>query len=178
MASQDAKLSKFEADCKEQQSKMTNKFNTVLKAITDRMAGALPSEMIKNPKLNVNPTSLVFFARSYPKDDPQCSSHPSNSINAVKKYPKETNRTQKDQPQLVTEIGTRQTKETEQTLEVEFKDLHLNLPVLKVLAHARMYNAILDKYVESLELGKNGLAFVQGEVSTKNGRPRAINSTL
>ncbi|GKE10991.1 MAK10-like protein [Tanacetum coccineum] len=30
-----------------------------------------------------------------------------------------------------------------------------------------MYNAILDKYMESLELGKNGSAFVQGEVSAK-----------
>ncbi|GJS71990.1 hypothetical protein Tco_0704831 [Tanacetum coccineum] len=31
-----------------------------------------------------------------------------------------------------------------------------NLPVLEVLAHAPIYNSILDKYVESLELGKNG----------------------
>ncbi|GJS94511.1 hypothetical protein Tco_0801479 [Tanacetum coccineum] len=37
---------------------MTNK---VLKAITDRMAEALPSETVKNPKLNVNSTSLVFL---------------------------------------------------------------------------------------------------------------------
>ncbi|GJU46267.1 hypothetical protein Tco_1203533 [Tanacetum coccineum] len=35
MASQDARLSKFEADFKQQQSEMTNKINTVLKAITD-----------------------------------------------------------------------------------------------------------------------------------------------
>ncbi|GJV99427.1 MAK10-like protein [Tanacetum coccineum] len=41
------------------------------------------------------------------------------------------------------------------------------LPVLEVLAHALIYNAMLDKYVESLELGKNGSTFVQGEVSTK-----------
>ncbi|GJY01725.1 hypothetical protein Tco_0359877 [Tanacetum coccineum] len=43
MASQDARLSKFEADFKQQQSKMTNKIDTVSKAITDRIAGALPS---------------------------------------------------------------------------------------------------------------------------------------
>ncbi|GJT60733.1 hypothetical protein Tco_1004266 [Tanacetum coccineum] len=49
----------------------------------------------------------------------------------------------------------------------ELKDLHLNLSVLKVLAHAPMYNAILDKYVESLELGKNGSAFIQGEMPKK-----------
>ncbi|GJY75411.1 MAK10-like protein [Tanacetum coccineum] len=30
-----------------------------------------------------------------------------------------------------------------------------------VLAHANIYNAILDKYVESLKLGKNGSAFIQ-----------------
>nr|GEV96391.1 MAK10-like protein [Tanacetum cinerariifolium] len=49
----------------------------------------------------------------------------------------------------------------EQTLEDEFKDLHLNLLVLEVLSHALMYNAILDKYVKSLELDKNGFAFNQ-----------------
>ncbi|GJY52889.1 hypothetical protein Tco_0444553 [Tanacetum coccineum] len=69
MASQDARLSKFEADFKQQQCEMTNKINTVLKAITDRMAGALPSDTVKNPKLNVNYTSPVSFARSYPTED-------------------------------------------------------------------------------------------------------------
>ncbi|GJS65999.1 hypothetical protein Tco_0680563 [Tanacetum coccineum] len=44
MASQDARLSKFEADFKQQQSEMTDKINTILKAITDRMARALPSD--------------------------------------------------------------------------------------------------------------------------------------
>ncbi|GKE85592.1 MAK10-like protein, partial [Tanacetum coccineum] len=38
MASQDARLSKFEADFKQQQSEMTNKIDTVLKAITDQIA--------------------------------------------------------------------------------------------------------------------------------------------
>ncbi|GKD25599.1 MAK10-like protein [Tanacetum coccineum] len=167
MTSQDARLFKFEAEFKQQQSEMTNKIDTVLKAITGRITGALPSDTVKNLKLNVNPTSLVLSARSYPTDDPQCSSHPSNSINAVKKCSKETNHPQKDQPQPVTKIRTQQPKELEQTLKDEFKDLHLNMPVLKVLAHAPMYNAILDKYVESLELGKNGSAFVQGKVSAK-----------
>ncbi|GJZ99168.1 hypothetical protein Tco_0671719 [Tanacetum coccineum] len=91
MASQDARLSKFKADFKKQQIEMTNKIDIVLKAITDRIEGALPSDT----------------------------------------------------------------------------DLHLNLPVLEVLDHALIYNAMLDKYVESLELGKNGSTFVQGEVSTK-----------
>ncbi|GJX67515.1 hypothetical protein Tco_0303242 [Tanacetum coccineum] len=39
--------------------------------------------------------------------------------------------------------------------------------VLEVLAHAPMYNGILDKYVESLELRKNGSAFIQGEMPKK-----------
>ncbi|GKE76767.1 MAK10-like protein [Tanacetum coccineum] len=119
MASQDARLSKFEADFKQQQSDATNKIDIVLKAITDRIAGALPSDTVKNPKLNVNSTSPVLSA----------------------------------QP--------------EQTLEDEFKDLHLNMSVLEVLAHAPMYNAILDKYVESLKLGKYRSAFIQGEMPKK-----------
>ncbi|GJU04020.1 MAK10-like protein [Tanacetum coccineum] len=68
MASQDARLSKFEADFKQHQSKMTNKIDTVLKAIIDRIAGALPSDMVKNPKLSTSP---VLSARSYPTIDPQ-----------------------------------------------------------------------------------------------------------
>ncbi|GKB99588.1 hypothetical protein Tco_0985725, partial [Tanacetum coccineum] len=86
MASQDARLSKFEADFKQQQSEMTNKIDIVLKAITDRMAGALPSDTVKNPKLHM---SLVLSIRSYPTIDPQCLSHPSTSINAFKTCSKE-----------------------------------------------------------------------------------------
>ncbi|GJR88788.1 hypothetical protein Tco_0212799 [Tanacetum coccineum] len=86
MASQDARLSKFEADFKQQQSEMTNKIDTVLKAITDRIAGTLPSDTDKNPKLS---TTLVLFARSYPTEDPQCSTHIHSSINAITIYPKQ-----------------------------------------------------------------------------------------
>ncbi|GJW91296.1 hypothetical protein Tco_0168849 [Tanacetum coccineum] len=59
------------------------------------------------------------------------------------------------------EIRTRQSKESEQTIDNEFKYLHINLSVLEVLAHAPIYNAILDKYVESSEIGKNGSVFIQ-----------------
>nr|GEV97276.1 hypothetical protein [Tanacetum cinerariifolium] len=62
-------------------------------------------------------------------------------------------------------------EEPEPTFNDEFKDMHLNLPVLEVLAHALIYNAILDKYVESLELGKNGSTFVQRETPAKMGDP-------
>ncbi|GJU71378.1 MAK10-like protein [Tanacetum coccineum] len=106
MASQDARLSKFESDFKQQQNEMTNKIDIVLKAITDQIAGTLRSDM-----------------------------------------------------------------EPEPTLEDEFKDLHLNLSVLEVPAHAPIFNDILDKYIESLELGKNGSAFVQGETPAKIGDP-------
>ncbi|GKB81219.1 MAK10-like protein [Tanacetum coccineum] len=108
MASQDARLSRFEANFKQQQNEMTNKIDTVLKAITNQIAGTLPSDTPEEP---------------------------------------------------------------EPTLEDEFKDLHLNLPVLEVLAHAPIYNAILDKYVESLELGESGSALVQGETAAKMGDP-------
>ncbi|GKE23039.1 MAK10-like protein, partial [Tanacetum coccineum] len=111
----DARLSTFEADFKRQQGEMTNKIDTVLKAITDQIAGTLPSDTI------------------------------------------ETEPPQPEKP--------------EPTLEDEFQDLHLNLPILEVLAHTLIYNAILDKYVESLELGKNRSAFVQGEIPTKMEDP-------
>ncbi|GJW86978.1 hypothetical protein Tco_0162318 [Tanacetum coccineum] len=80
MASQDARLSKFKADFKQQQSEMTNKIDTVLKAITDRIAGALPSDTVKNSKLS---TYLVLCAHSYPTEDPQCSTQTHGSINPI-----------------------------------------------------------------------------------------------
>ncbi|GJR35358.1 MAK10-like protein [Tanacetum coccineum] len=111
----DVRLSKFEADFKQQQSEMTNKIDTFLKAINDRMMGELPSDTVKNPKFNVNPTSSVSSARSYPMEDPQSSS---------------------------------------------------------LLAHDPIYNVILDKYVESLELGKNGFVFIQSEMPENVKDPR------
>ncbi|GJW88040.1 MAK10-like protein [Tanacetum coccineum] len=174
MASQDARLSKFEADFKQQQSEMTNKIDTVLKAITDRIAGMLPSDTVKNPKLGTHPVSS---ARSYPTMDPQCSFYPSTSINAIKAHFNEANISQTSLQQPMIEIEPQQPEEPEPTLEDEFKDLHLNLPVLEVLAHAPIYNAILDQYVESLELGKNGSAFVQGEIPAKMGDPGLFTLT-
>ncbi|GJS66378.1 reverse transcriptase domain-containing protein [Tanacetum coccineum] len=150
MASQDARLSKFEVDFKRQQ-------------------GTLPSDTVKNPKLNTSP---VLSARSYPTINPQCSSHPSTSINAIKAHSEEANISQTSLSQTETGMVTQQPKEHEPTIKDEFQDLHLNLPVLEVLAHVPIYNAILDKYIESLELGKNGSAFIQGEVPAKMEDPR------
>ncbi|GJV13948.1 hypothetical protein Tco_1359271 [Tanacetum coccineum] len=84
----DVRLSKFKADFKQQQSEMTNKIDTVLKAITEQIAGALPSNTVKNLKLNVNPTTSVLSARSYPTEDPQCSTHIHGSINTITIHPK------------------------------------------------------------------------------------------
>ncbi|GKA47076.1 RNA-directed DNA polymerase, eukaryota, reverse transcriptase zinc-binding domain protein, partial [Tanacetum coccineum] len=144
---------------------------TKREAINDRMTRALPSDTIKNPKLNVNPTSSVSSARSYPTEDPQSSSRPFNLVNAIKTCFKPTNYFKKDQLQVktlkVNKIGTPKSKEPEKALEDEFKDLHIKLSVLEVLAHAPMYNAILDKYVEILELGKNGSAFIRGRMQKK-----------
>ncbi|GJZ37383.1 hypothetical protein Tco_0583574, partial [Tanacetum coccineum] len=86
MASQDARLSKFKADFKQQQSEMTNKIDTVLKAITDRIAGTLPSDTVKNPKLRTHPVSS---ARSYPTMDSHCLTQIQSSINAITIHPKQ-----------------------------------------------------------------------------------------
>ncbi|GKF03043.1 MAK10-like protein [Tanacetum coccineum] len=142
MASQNARLSKFEADFKRQQVEMTNKIDTMLKAITDRIAGTPPSNAVKNPKLG---TTLAHFKEAT------------------------TSQTSLRQPEI--ENKPSQPEEPELTLEDEFQDLHLNLSILKVLAHAPIYNAILDKYVKSLELGKNGTTFVQREIPAKIGDP-------
>ncbi|GJZ89090.1 hypothetical protein Tco_0660872 [Tanacetum coccineum] len=58
MASQDARLSKFEANFKQQQSEITNKINTVLKAIVDRIAGALPSDTQQSDSHNDEPEEI------------------------------------------------------------------------------------------------------------------------
>ncbi|GKC35303.1 hypothetical protein Tco_1047687 [Tanacetum coccineum] len=78
---------------------MTNKIDTVLKAITDRMAGALPSDTVKNSKLNVNSTTSVLSARSYPTEDPQCSTHIHGSINTITIHPKQQSDSHDDKPE-------------------------------------------------------------------------------
>ncbi|GJZ72157.1 hypothetical protein Tco_0636008 [Tanacetum coccineum] len=77
-------------------------------------------------------TTLVLSARSYPTIDPQCSCHLSNSINAIKAHFKEATTSQTSLWQLEIENKPSQPEEPEPTLEDEFQDLHLNLPVLEV----------------------------------------------
>ncbi|GJT64418.1 hypothetical protein Tco_1015898 [Tanacetum coccineum] len=99
MAFQDARLSKFEADFKQHQSKMTNTIDTVLKDIADRIAGALPSDTVKNSKLNVNSTFTILSARSYPTKDPQCSTHIHGLINTITIHPKQKSDYHDDKPE-------------------------------------------------------------------------------
>nr|GEU52735.1 retrotransposon Orf1 [Tanacetum cinerariifolium] len=75
---------------------MTNKIDTVLKAITDRIAGTLPGDTVKNPKLRTYP---VLSARSYPTEDSQCSTHIHGSINAITINPKQQNGSTDDRPE-------------------------------------------------------------------------------
>ncbi|GKB58659.1 hypothetical protein Tco_0914845 [Tanacetum coccineum] len=67
----------------------------MLKAITDRIAGPLPSDTVKNPKLRNYP---VLSARSYPTLDPQCSNHVHGSINAITIHLKQPDGSQVNKP--------------------------------------------------------------------------------
>ncbi|GJS48579.1 hypothetical protein Tco_0598700 [Tanacetum coccineum] len=87
---------------------------------TDEAGRALLSDTVNNPKLNVNTTALVLSARSYPTIDPQCSSHPSTSINTVKTCSKEAIHSYKSLLQTEMGIGTEQTEEPESTLKDKF----------------------------------------------------------
>ncbi|GKF70739.1 hypothetical protein Tco_0203796 [Tanacetum coccineum] len=78
---------------------MTNKIDTFLVVINNRMTGAIPSDTVKNPKQNDNSTSPVLFACSYPPKDPQCSSPIHGLINAITMCSKQPNKSHNDQPQ-------------------------------------------------------------------------------
>ncbi|GJX11041.1 hypothetical protein Tco_0200900 [Tanacetum coccineum] len=67
----------------------------MLKAITDQIAGTLPSDTVKNPKLGTHP---VLSARSYPTQDSQCSNHVHGSINAITIHPKKPEASQVNKP--------------------------------------------------------------------------------
>nr|GEV01441.1 MAK10-like protein [Tanacetum cinerariifolium] len=112
MASQDARLSKFEADFKQQQSVMTNKIDIVLKAITNQITRALTNDTVKNLKLSTYP---VLSARSYPTEDPQCSTHIYGSINAITIHPKQQSESHNDNPE--------ENKEEEKD---NLKNIHVN----------------------------------------------------
>ncbi|GJV82931.1 putative reverse transcriptase domain-containing protein [Tanacetum coccineum] len=72
MASQDARLSKFEADFKQQQGEMTYKIDTVLKAITDRIMGAFPNDTVKNLKSDTYISCAVDLEVTCPRSLFRC----------------------------------------------------------------------------------------------------------
>nr|GEZ72931.1 hypothetical protein [Tanacetum cinerariifolium] len=94
----DARLSKFEVNFKQQQSETTNKIDKLLKAITDRIAGALLSDTVKNMKLNINPITLVLSTHSYLTVDPKCSTHTHGLINTITIHPKQQSDSHDDKP--------------------------------------------------------------------------------
>ncbi|GJW41900.1 hypothetical protein Tco_0070699 [Tanacetum coccineum] len=154
MASQDARLSKFKADFKQQQSEMTNKIDTVLKAITDRLAGSLPSDTVKNPKLSTSP---VLAAHSYPTiDPPNAHTQPSTSITTYENmfqtrrrtFPRTSPTANRDRDWNAT------TKNPNQQIKLNLGFAILPTGFSNSQLTALLYNAILRKYVESLELAK------------------------
>ena len=154
MASQEARISKFEADFKQKQSEMTTKIDTLLKVLNDREMGALPSDTVKNPKLNDNSISSVLSPTSCPQY---------YSVKSTSMCFKQNQILQKDQSNRTPDIEpVKSIVETPPTqdLDDEFKELHLERPVIDVLACAPYYSALLEKY-EKFKLGKNGTAFVQ-----------------
>ncbi|GKD33470.1 hypothetical protein Tco_1248979, partial [Tanacetum coccineum] len=68
-------------------------------AITDQITGALPSDTVKNLKLNANSVSPVLSARSYPTEDPQCSTQIHSSINAITICLKRPTESQNNKPE-------------------------------------------------------------------------------
>ncbi|GJU45380.1 hypothetical protein Tco_1202646 [Tanacetum coccineum] len=78
---------------------MTNKIDTVLKAITDRIAGALPSDTVKNSTPIINTTTSVLSSCSYPSEDPQCLTHIHGSINTITIHTKQQSNSHDDKPE-------------------------------------------------------------------------------
>ncbi|GJW63882.1 MAK10-like protein [Tanacetum coccineum] len=112
MASQDARLSKFKADFK-QQREMTNKTDIVLKAIIDRIAGTLPSDTVKNPKLSNYP---ILSARSYSTEDLQSQLKPTVQSTPSQSIPEQQRASYDD--------GEKENKEEED----DPKNIHVNPP--------------------------------------------------
>ncbi|GJU00186.1 hypothetical protein Tco_1110524 [Tanacetum coccineum] len=67
-------------------------------AITDQITRALPSDTVKYPKLTINFTALVFSARSYPTEDPECSTRIHSSINVITICPKQPDISRNNNP--------------------------------------------------------------------------------
>ncbi|GJR15580.1 hypothetical protein Tco_0798232 [Tanacetum coccineum] len=80
---------------------------------TDEAGGALPKDTVKNLKLS---TTLVLSARSYPTEDPQCSTQTYGSINAITIHTEQQSASYDD--------GEKENKEEDEDLK-DFLDCHL-----------------------------------------------------
>jgi hypothetical protein len=144
---------------------MTNKIDTLLKILNDRDLGALPNDTVKNLKLNINSISSVSSLSS-------CQQY--YSVNAMSTCFKQTQVLKKDQHDETTnKKSVNKIIETPpiQNLDDEFKELHLERPVIDVLARTPYYNALLEKYEKKLKLGVKVTAFVQNKLPKKLDDP-------
>ncbi|GKF51665.1 hypothetical protein Tco_0148132 [Tanacetum coccineum] len=110
---------------------MTNKIDIVLKAITDRITGTLPSDTVKNLKLS-----------TYPTEDPQCSTQTHGSINAITIHTE----------QQSTSYNNREKENKEE--EDDLKNIHINPPILPDPSVTFITKKVLkfNSFFESLRL--------------------------
>ncbi|GKA34345.1 hypothetical protein Tco_0720774 [Tanacetum coccineum] len=104
MASQDTRLSKFEADFKRQQGEMTNKIDTVLKAITDQIAGTLLSDIVKNLKLSTSQFCLLVLT--------QLKTRNAQTMSMAQSTPSQSTPSSPKDPKLIDPTKDRNKKET------------------------------------------------------------------
>ncbi|GJR18469.1 hypothetical protein Tco_0966996 [Tanacetum coccineum] len=78
---------------------------------TDKAGGALPSDMVKNSKMNVNSTFPVLSTRSCPTEDQQCSTQIYCSINTITICPKQPNKSHVDKTKEERSSGNDEEKE-------------------------------------------------------------------
>ncbi|GJU47336.1 MAK10-like protein [Tanacetum coccineum] len=115
--SQDARLSKFEADFKRQQGEMTNKMDTMLKVIIDQITGTLPSDTVNNPKLGTYPVSSINAITIHPKQ-PDESQVDEPKVKQEEDNPRETNSSPHPQPDPLASIATEQIHKLNSMLEL------------------------------------------------------------
>ncbi|GKC50956.1 hypothetical protein Tco_1073701 [Tanacetum coccineum] len=145
---------------------MTNKIDTVLKVITDRIAGALPSDTVKNLKLSTYP---VLSARSYLTEDPHAQpmsmarSTPSQSTPS-NRIVKTNDDSFKDEPEAGQQevkyfdvLPTRSELAYHKYLMCEpIPSIFLRTPSLQKDAHQTLrYHATLDMCMENSNRGIN-----------------------
>ncbi|GKE27368.1 hypothetical protein Tco_1442752 [Tanacetum coccineum] len=77
---------------------MTNKIDTMLKAITEQLIKAPPRDTVKHPRINIDSTPSASSAHSYPMRDPQGSNPIHGSINKITWFPKKPEKPHNDEP--------------------------------------------------------------------------------